>query len=245
MTACRAAADIFINRERKYVKRIAKVLHFALQWEAGDGMYSTGQITTARYLKIAVDLAARIASGEIPERERLKGRSVLSSEYGVSSETIRRAMSILCDKKVVEVNIGSGITVLSREKAVEFVKSFKNGESIAEMNSALSSLFEKRKALDEEISSTTGRIIDMYKYMRSDLITPVEIVLPEGSHVIGRSIGALEVWHNTGATVIGILQGNQIIISPGPYYEFTPGDRVLIVGDESVIERFNLFIRGA
>jgi K+/H+ antiporter YhaU regulatory subunit KhtT len=205
-------------------------------------MLSTGKITIARYLKIAVDIAARIVAGDLEVGEKIKGRSVLSTEYNVSPETIRRAMSILSDKGVVEVNIGSGITVLSREKAVEFIKSFKNDESLYELNMSLHMLFEKRKEIDEEITSTTKRIIDMYKYMRSDLITPIEIELPDDSGVIGQSIGALQVWHHTGATIIGIVQDSHIIISPGPYYEFARHDSVLIVGDENVIERFNVFI---
>lgn len=205
-------------------------------------MLSPGKITIARYLKIAVDIAARIVAGDLEVGEKIKGRSVLSTEYNVSPETIRRAMAILSDKEVVEVNAGSGITVLSREKAIEFVKSFKDDESISELNTHLHELFDKRKEIDEEISSTAKQIIDMYKYMRSDLITPVEVLLPDDSHVIGKSIGALQIWHNTGATVIGVVQGNQVIISPGPYYEFAKDDNVLIVGDENVVERFNKFI---
>lgn len=205
-------------------------------------MISSGKITTARYLKIAVDLAARIASGELHEGEKLKGRSILSTEYNVSPETIRRAISILSDKKVVGINIGIGITVLSREKAIQFIKSFKDDESLFEINQHLTVLFEKRKTIEEEISFTTRKIIDMYKYMRTDLITPVEITLPEDSHIIGKSIGNLQVWHNTGATIIGIVQENNVIISPGPYYEFAPSDSILVVGDENVVERFNVFI---
>lgn len=205
-------------------------------------MISSGKITIARYLKIAVNIASRIVSGELEIGDKMKGRSVLSTEYNVSPETIRRAMSILSDKGVVEINIGSGNTVLSRENAVEFIKSFKDDESLTELNSNLSDLFEKRKAIDQEITDTTKRIIDMYKYMRSDLITPVEITLPENSHVIGKSISALQIWHNTGATVIGIVQNHNVIISPGPYYEFSLRDSVLIVGDENVIERFNIFV---
>lgn len=205
-------------------------------------MLSSGKISIPRYLKIAVDIAARITSRDLEIGNKIKGRSILSTEYNVSPETIRRAMSLLSDKKVVEVNAGSGITVLSRERAIEFIKSFKEDESLSELNLNLHTLFEQRKALDEEISGTTKRIIDMYKYMRSDVITPVEIELPEDSHIIGKSIGALQVWHNTGATIIGIVQNSNVIISPGPYYEFTKNDSVLIVGDENVIERFNMFI---
>lgn len=207
-------------------------------------MIGSEQITIPRYLKIAVDISARIASGDIQEGEKLKGRSVLSTEYNVSPETIRRSMSILSDKKVVEIALGSGIIVSSKENAIKFLKNFKEDESVAEMHLKLTQTLEKRKAMDEEIVSLTEKIIDMYKYRRSDLITPVEIQLQPNSSVIGKSISQLQVWHNTGATIIGIIHENSIIISPGPYYEFSVNDKVLIVGDENVIERFNAFVNG-
>ncbi|MGB8456060.1 MAG: TrkA C-terminal domain-containing protein [Anaerocolumna sp.] len=207
-------------------------------------MIGSKQITIPRYLKIAVNLSSRIAAGDISEGEKLKGRSVLSTEYNVSSETIRRAISILSDKNVVKTVLGSGIVVLSKENAIQFLKNFKNDESIADMRLKLLEMYKKRKSVDEEINSLNTQIIDMYKYKRYDLITPVEIQLPPNSHVIGQSIGELEVWHNTGATIIGIIQDKNVIISPGPYYEFTENEKVLIVGDENVIERFNAFVNG-
>lgn len=205
-------------------------------------MIGTQQIIIPRYLKIAVDFSARIASGDITEGEKLKGRSVLSTEYNVSPETIRRAMSILSDKKVVEIVLGSGIVISSKENAIQFLKNFKDSESVREMRMKLSQMIEKRRDMDEEINLLTKQIIDIYKHKRSDLITPVEIQLPTHSYVVGKSIGKLEVWHNTGATIIGVIQEKDIIISPGPYYEFAEKDKVLIVGDENVIERFNSFI---
>lgn len=200
--------------------------------------------TMPRYLKIAMDLAARIASGEIPEGSRLKGRSTLATEYNVSPETIRRSVSILSDKGVLKILLGSGIVILSREDAIKFIKSFKDDERIADLRQKLAQLMEKRCSMDEDILVLTKQVIDMYRYKRSDLITPVEIALPHQSPVIGKSIGELEIWHNTGATVIGVVQQKDIILSPGPYYEFCESDRVLIVGDENVIERFNAFVNG-
>lgn len=205
-------------------------------------MNRTEGIITPRYLKIAMDIAARIVSGELKEGVKLKGRSVLSTEYNVSPETIRRSMSILSDKNVVRINAGSGIEIISRKQAIQFVNNFNSDEILSNMKSSLSQLFDKRIELDEEISMLTNQIVDMYKYMRTDLISPVEIILPENSHVIGKSIGNLQIWHNTGATIIGIVQGNYVIISPGPYYEFATNDRVLIVGDNTVIERFNAYV---
>lgn len=198
--------------------------------------------TTPRYLKIAIDIAARIVSGKLAEGEKLKGRSVLSTEYNVSPETIRRSMSLLSDKKVVKINTGSGIIILSRERALEFVKNFSSDEVLIEAEQKLNQLLKKRIALDEEISKITKQIAEMYKYKRSDLINPVEIILQENSHVIGKSIENLKIWHNTGATIIGVIRNNCIIISPGPYFEFQSDDRVLIVGDEYVIERFNAYV---
>ncbi len=208
-------------------------------------MASSAPITIPRYLKIAVDLAARISSGELTEGEKLKGRSILSTEYHVSPETIRRAMSILADKQVVEIYLGSGVVVSSKAKAIQFVDSFQDDESISHLRRELGQLFEKRTRMDAEIMELTSKIIDMYKYKRSDLISPVEIAISDRSHVVGKSIGQLEIWHNTGATIIGVIRKDQIVISPGPYYAFEKGDKVLIVGDETVIGRFNAFVAGA
>jgi K+/H+ antiporter YhaU regulatory subunit KhtT len=197
-----------------------------------------------RYLKIAMDLAARIASGEIPEGSRLKGRSTLATEYNVSPETIRRSVSLLSDKNVLKIMLGSGMVILSKENAIKFLKSFKDDERVADLRMKLAQLMEQRSRMDEEILTLTKQIIDMYRYKRSDLIKPVEIPLPENSPIIGKSIGELEIWHNTGATVIGVVQQKDIILSPGPYYEFCDSDRVLVVGDENVIQRFNAFVNG-
>lgn len=195
-----------------------------------------------RYLKIAVDLCTRIAGGELDEGEKLKGRSLLSTEYNVSPETIRRAMSILSDRGVVQSNVGSGIVISSRAKAVEFLTSFRGDEDLARLRAELAQMLERRRALDEEILAATNRLIEAVHYRRTDLISPVAIGIPRRSHVVGKSIGNLRVWENTGATVIGVVQGGKIILSPGPYYEFDQGDKILIVGDENVVERFHAFL---
>ena len=44
------------------------------------------------YARIALDIAQRISRGELKENTRIYGRSIMASEYGVSPETIRRAL---------------------------------------------------------------------------------------------------------------------------------------------------------
>jgi len=202
------------------------------------------QVVLPRYLTIAVDVAERIAAGQLPTGKRLKGRSVLSSEYQVSPETIRRAMSLLTDKGVVSVLAGSGIRVISQEMARRFVLSFKEDALAVDMRNRLDSLIDQERQMQEEIRSLTTQVIDLYKYKRGDLITPVEIDVPKDSHIVGKSIGACQFWHNTGATIIAVLSNSELVISPGPYYEFEAGDRLLVVGDAHVIERLNSYLNG-
>lgn len=202
------------------------------------------QVVLPRYLTIAVDVAERIAAGQLPTGKRLKGRSVLSSEYQVSPETIRRAMSLLSDKGVVSVLAGSGIRVISQEMARRFVLSFKEDALAVDMRNRLDSLIDQERQMQEEIRTLTTQVIELYKYKRGDLITPIEIDVPTGSHIVGKSIGACQFWHNTGATIIGVLSNSELVISPGPYYEFEAGDRLLVVGDAHVIERLNSYLNG-
>ena len=54
------------------------------------------------YQKIALDLANKIYTGSIAEGSTLYGRSVLAGKYNVSPETIRRAIKLLEDIKIVE-----------------------------------------------------------------------------------------------------------------------------------------------
>lgn len=197
-----------------------------------------------RYLKIAVDLSEKIASGVISEGSILKGRSVLSTQYGVSPETIRRAISLLSDKGVVKITNGIGIVVISKEKAELFKKHFDGDEIINSMRKRLSDAYIRRNEVDNEIMNLNKQIVDMYQYKRFDLIVPIAIKLPEGSHVIGQSIRDLEIWHKTGATIVGVMHDGHTIVSPGPYYEFSEDDTVIIAGDKNVIERFNAYING-
>ena len=72
------------------------------------------------YESIAMDVAERIAAGEFAVGEKISGRTILSSQYNVSPETIRKAMGLLAQANVVAVSQGKEIIVLSLEEAREF-----------------------------------------------------------------------------------------------------------------------------
>ena len=115
---------------------------------------SSLQTTSAVYLRIALDVAKRIASGSLPEGTKLYGRSVMASEYGVSPETIRRALKLLSDTGIVQVNQNSGAVVLSSSPAKQYVERFEEYDGVKALQVRL------RKAVLEH-SQLTKKIHDM------------------------------------------------------------------------------------
>ena len=71
------------------------------------------KITQPQYLLVARDVACKIADGLYREGDRIYARSALASQYGVSSETARRAMCVLDDLGIIEASKGSGIRIIS------------------------------------------------------------------------------------------------------------------------------------
>jgi K+/H+ antiporter YhaU regulatory subunit KhtT len=208
-----------------------------------EGFNVGERVEMPRYVKIAIDVASRIYKGHFQEGEKLRGRSVLAGEYTVSPETIRKSMKLLEDKGVVEVNIGSGIVVKAPEKAYEFMESFKEKESIGALRSVMKKLFQERTDIEKQIQEVNEKIIDFsYRFKNTDLIEPIEVEIPKDSHILGKTIGESEFWHNTGGTIVGVKREEEILISPGPYLEFRKGDKILLVGDEGVPYRTKRYL---
>lgn len=191
------------------------------------------------YMRIAIDLAGRIHKGEFKKQTKLRGRSLLASEYNVSPETIRRAIRILEDTNIVRVVHGSGIFIESNENVEMFIERFKIKETILDYKDKLSALMNEKDKIDNEINQITQDIIDYsIRLKNSDQILPQEIQLSENSHFIGKCIQELSVWQSTGVTVVGIRRKDELIISPGPYATFQLCDRIVVVGGADSIKRF-------
>ena len=74
-----------------------------------------------RYQQIAVEIASRIASEEYKVGDKIYARSSIAGQYGVSPETARRAICVLCDLEIVSSEKGSGVTIKSTENAIIFL----------------------------------------------------------------------------------------------------------------------------
>ena len=203
--------------------------------------------SSPQYLRIALDIAARIIGGDMQEGQKFSGRSLLASEYGVSPETIRRALKLLADMKVVDIKDKHGVYVLSADNAKRYLKNFEGWNEQQELKRRLKGLLLKQNELSGQILDVFSEILKALE-SASPAVKPLpnyEIRISPDSKLIGKNIGFLQFWHATGATIVAIKRAQNLIVSPGPYAELYGGDILIFVGDASVATAVEKFVNGS
>ena len=195
-------------------------------------------VVLSQYLQIALDLATRIAKGELPEGSRIYGRSVMASEYNVSPETIRRALRLLADMKVVEIKPQSGAVVLSADSARRYIANFEESADIRVLRRQLKDMMEEASDLHRRMADTIAALVKNRETFAAagEPLPNYEVPVPQNSPVTGKSIGALKFWQSTGGTIVAIRRGQTVILSPGPYAELYGGDVIVLVGTPAAAE---------
>jgi len=147
-------------------------------------------IIPAQYLQIALDLAKRIASGDLPEGKRIYGRSVMASEYGVSPETIRRALRLLADMKVVDIKPQSGAVVLSADNARRYIEGFTEDTSMQALRSQLKDIILEAETLHRRMADTLAAFIQSRETFSAanEPFPNYEIPIPFDSALIGKAL---------------------------------------------------------
>lgn len=186
----------------------------------------------ARYEEIANDLARRIAQGELQEGARILGRSSLAGTYQVSPETIRRAVAILYERGIVQSVAGSGIRVLSKYAAMEYLDSLRTRNSLEEGARELRSLLKQRRSLDELIDTALDRVLSQATAALASRHVE-EITIREGAWVVGRSLGEIRLRSRSGATVLALSRGDVDQFSPPPDMLLAPGDVLTLIGPDA------------
>ena len=145
-------------------------------------------IKTSKFQKIVVEVAKKIAVGDYPVGSSIKGRSTLAATFGVSSETIRRAMNILADLHIVSLKQGVGVIILSKEKAIEFLDDF---ESTNDIETQKSRILGHIKNQEEQLKTLAGLVsvyLEQTKLVNKKYpLDPYGIRLSEDSEFIGSS----------------------------------------------------------
>ncbi|MGL5380398.1 TrkA C-terminal domain-containing protein [Clostridium sp.] len=201
------------------------------------------QTKTPNYIKIAIDIAHRIVNNDFVEGSKITGRTTLVSLYNVSPETIRRSLALLKDMDVVIVNEKSGIIINKKSNAKEFLNKFKTQSDFTTLNKETFNLIHKRKEIDSKLEKNLNAIIEFATQLRNvGSIIPFESVVEEGSIAVDKSIGELNFWHNTKATIIAVKRNGDHFLSPGPYFKIRTNDIIVYVGEDSVLENVKNYI---
>ena len=194
------------------------------------------------YKQIALDLAGRIYNEDVKVGEKISGRSTLASNYNVSPETVRKAIKLLEDMDVVRSSRGSGVKILSKENAYEFIERFHSIESVTTLKQNINKLFEEKQQIENNINCMIQKIVDYSNKLRyTNPLTPIEVEIPDDSDIIGKSISEAKFWQNTGATIIGIRRNGELIISPGPHLIFEKYDVILVVGNDGILDSIDKY----
>ena len=190
------------------------------------------------YESIAIDVAGRFVDGDISIGQKISGRTLLASHYNVSPETIRKAMGLLAQANVISVSQGKEVIVQSVEQAEEFLRHHMSMLSAYSLKQELEILIEKKREINnqfDEILTQITRYTDRLRNLQP--FNPVEVAVSEFSSANGRSVAQLMLWQKTGATLIAIRRGTEVIISPGSGAILQSGDRLVVVGSGNILEK--------
>ena len=200
------------------------------------------QLKQPKYQLIAEDIAAKIVERKYVVGEKIYARSSLASHYGVSPETTRRAIAVLQDLNIVEATKGSGVVIVSYENAAQFVHRLDDVKSVRELQMTLEQKIENQKKELSNIQDTLEEFVSRTNRLQSiNPFVPFQVEITDDCPFLSNNIGKINFWQQTGATIIGIKKGEDIIISPGPYAELQAGDTLYFVGNDncfSVVKQF-------
>lgn len=199
-----------------------------------------------QYVRIAIDIASRVATGEMKEQTKISGRSLLSSEYNVSPETVRKAVRLLADMKVVEVREKKGIYILSADNAGRYIRNVSDWQEQQRLRQELRGLVEQYHDLGKRVSSVAEQLLQAQTMpLPSERTLPsYEVRISSDSGKIGMNVRELQFWQATGATIIAIKRNKNTILSPGPFAELYGGDVVVFVGPPESATAVQTFLNG-
>lgn len=203
---------------------------------------SKKQISLPRYQQIAVEIAERIVDGRYVVGEKIHARSTLASNFNVSAETARKAINVLVDLEIMEVRHGSGAFVHSKENAQIFVQKFKDVQSIQEIRQEILLSVDRQQQELDNFSQLLTKLVNQTKQARElSPFLPYELHLTSEAQHLEKSVNELNVWQETGATIVAIQTETALMLSPGPYAKLSSGNIVYFVGSELSLQRMNHF----
>lgn len=196
-----------------------------------------------KYQQIATDIAYKIIDGTYKEGQKIYARSAIGSQYNVSSETARRAMCILADWDIVDVEKNSGVVIRCVDNAKNFLQQQEHTQSIQKLKRNILDNVERQQRDTKELYGYLNEVIDQIEcYRATNPFIPYEIVITEKTPYVDHTVGEVNFWQETFATVIAIKRNGVLMMSPGPKAMFKLNDIIYYTGDDDCPDRVRNFL---
>lgn len=196
------------------------------------------------YERVAYEIAIQIANGQYTEGAKIKGRSLASTQFNVSTETMRKALNVLQEHGVIVIKEQSGAEVVSKAKALAYSEVFKDEVALKNSFQSFHALVDESKTIQQRIKKELTRLQKKYDINHSS--TPIrtfDYQLSEVHPLVGQPNQAMNFYQLTGATLYGIV-GTITLSSPSSEYVFQPFDILYFSGDDTVMHRTTEFLNG-
>jgi K+/H+ antiporter YhaU regulatory subunit KhtT len=195
----------------------------------------------AKYQDIAYRIAERIVTDEIRENTKLSGRTLLASEYNVSSETIRKAMHLLSMRHVVRVVEKSGIIVLSKDEAMRYVSEYKRAAGTRRLLEETEALIERQAREQRQLQTRLKRLFAAAS-KETFPFSHVAWTVTTGCPKAGITIGDRAFYEKTGTVVIATEEDGIITVAPDPLTKIAEGMVLHMLDTGKTLEKVESFM---
>ena len=97
-------------------------------------------------------------------------------------------------------------------------------------------ILDEDEALDREFFSLAKQLFTINsRFAESNPFPVFSYTVNQSSTVIGKSLGELHFWQETGATVVAVRREGAITLSPGPYFGLQADDILMMVGPQEAL----------
>jgi DNA-binding GntR family transcriptional regulator len=196
------------------------------------------------YERVAYEIAIQIANGQYVEGSKIKGRSLASTQFNVSTETMRKALNVLQEHGVILIKEQSGAEVISKAKALSYSEVFKDEVALKNSFQSFHALLDESKTIQQRIKKELSRLQKKYDINHSS--TPIrtfDYQLSDNHPLVGQTNQSLNFFLLTGATLYGVV-GTVTLSSPSGEYVFQPFDILYFSGDDTVMHRTTEYLNG-
>jgi monovalent cation:H+ antiporter-2, CPA2 family len=100
-----------------------------------------------------------------------------------------------------------------------------------------------RRELYAPITRSTGGELLSRLRRATEMIETDWISVPEDSSLSGQKIGDLRIRSETGASIVAVVRGENVVANPGPEFTLAPGDVLSVLGTPDQRAAFSSLVR--